>query len=194
MIIPADFAQANFRFTGVALPNGAELTLGLDIALYPGTPAALATGLGADFVSSGFLPLMSSEVSMSSVLVKFGPNATGPSAVSPVAGGGTGASTSVTPNVTTLIRKNTAFGGRSGRGRWYFPGCNEANVANNGDVSGAYITAMNTALITFLGKIETRDVTPVLLHGVDAPLTIPTPITSMQCQPLAATQRRRLRR
>ena len=192
MIIPTGFAQANFKFTGTALPYGAEVTLGL---LLEGstTPALLSEDLGVLWEST-FLQEQVSYVNIGSVLVKYGPNETGPSAE--VANGGVGelVSSALTPNVSMLVHKATALGGRSGRGRFYVPGVREADVADDGTVSSTALAQWQTAANAFATGLAALDVAGVVLHSADAPIDLPTLITSYEVQGRVATQRRRLRR
>lgn len=194
MEIPTDYAQANFRYTGVAMPHGAEWTLGLDVALWAGTPNQLATALAADYVTTGFAANQFNGVTLSSISVKFGPTATGPTGL--WNGSVTGASSSpgTAPMNSFLVHKVTAFGGRSGRGRLYMPGVDETQVSPAGVISPGTVTSLTADFEQFRTLLEARDLTCVLLHNAGAPLTIPTPITGFVCDSQVATQRRRNRR
>lgn len=191
-LIPSGFAQINWKFTGTSCPNGAEVTLGVDISSYAGTPAAAAGDAIAAWTAS-IDAITPATVTLASVLVKFGPNATGPSAevTSGNAGSGGGASTS--PNVCWLVHKNTALGGRAGRGRMYWPGVQESEVDPSGALTTAFQTGAQTAMNTFLSSLATDLLIPVVLHGAASPLSAPTTITSFTVDGRAATQRRRLR-
>jgi hypothetical protein len=46
----------------------------------------------------------------------------------------------------------------------------------------------------FYDDLVGNDYLPVVFHSAGSPITTPTPITSFKTDPLAATQRRRLRR
>jgi hypothetical protein len=193
MLIPVNYAQANFFFGGASLPLGAECTLGLDVATEGDTPNLLAENLWdswRDFI----LPQQSSEVSLTGCTVKFGPTLTGPTGVFLQSAPGLLANQSVAPNTSYLITKSTAAGGRAGRGRMFVPGCQETEVTSGGVVAPARQSALNTALEAFRGELISEGHPAVLLHGEDSPLTVPNPITGFDCQSLVATQRRRLRR
>lgn len=193
MLIPEGFAQANFIFNGADLPLGGQITMGF--ILDPGgpSPSALATELGAAWGAT-MRPLQTTTVGLDSVLVKFGPNATGPSALvaTPFAGTATGAADS--PNIAWLVHKNTAFGGRSGRGRFYVPGTPASALTGAGQVVGASFTITQTAITAFYNRLITDGNIPVVLHAEGAPITEPTVISSFTLDGTAATQRRRLRR
>jgi hypothetical protein len=119
---------------------------------------------------------------------------TGPSALVSSNIQGTGGSNGISSNVSYLVRKVTALGGRAGRGRMYLPGPTEADVNEAGAILGARVTSLQAALNDFLTQMVADGDGPVLLHGVGSPISTPTPITSFSLDTRAATQRRRLRR
>lgn len=194
MIIPTGYAQANFRYTGSSSPHGAEWTLGLDVGGVAGDPDDVAQLLYSNYDTSGIQGVLTIGWSLVEVYVKFGPQETGPSGSK--FGGLPGDSTSdaVEPNTALLVHKNTAFGGRAGRGRAYLPGFSDTSVLDNGSIIPATLDAVNGFLTTFRNKIITDDLIPVVLHGPGSPLTTPTPIVSLTADSRVATQRRRLRR
>jgi len=192
-VIPTGFAQVNFLFGGTQNPTGAEVTLGVDLELYGGTATDLADDAASAFVTH-IMPNLNTSTSLVGALAKFGPSATGPSGqvTTATAGGNGGAACS--PNVTYLVQKITNDGGRAGRGRWYLPGASEADVSGNGELNAGIITALDPDLTAFLGALTSADLTAVVLHGAGSPITVPSPITSMVTDGLAATQRKRMRR
>lgn len=194
MIIPVDYAQANFIFSGGALPFGAECTLGFNVELYSGDPADAALDIANTVVAEDLMVNCSDDIVLDRVRVKFGPNATGPEGevVATVAGGITGESAA--PNTTFLIRKNTGFGGRTGRGRMYWPGVPEAGVDADGDLSGTYASDVTAKWAAALPVFQGQGLVPVLLHSAGSPVSVPLPITGFVCDLRAATQRRRMRR
>ena len=194
MAIPPGYAQANFIFTGAALPTGAECTLGFDISGGSPTPTAMANSLATDWAAADIEMSYVNDVTLSSIMVKFGPDTVGPSAVVATNIPGTGVDDPCPPNVTLLIRKNTALGGRAGRGRLYLPGVPEGSVSQAGVVDAATVTDTTTRFNNFLTACIADGNIPVLLHGLSGPILVPTEITSFACQAIAATQRRRLRR
>jgi hypothetical protein len=111
---------------------------------------------------------------------------------------GAGGSLNLVPqNTALLVHKRGPVAGNGGRGRMYFPALNEANVDSVGQISGAWLSTMNTALSAWLSDIisATFSVGMVILHNdpgahsADAPALI----TSLAADPIAASQRRRLR-
>lgn len=99
------------------------------------------------------------------------------------------------PQVSTLVRKQTAVRGRHNRGRCYWPGLlTDSEVADDGTIDdGRWINLSESwnAILTEL--VDDNEVQPVVLHqeGYDGD---PTPITRFVVSRAIATQRRRLRR
>jgi hypothetical protein len=193
MLIPVGFAQINAIHTGSALPFGAQWTLGVDITALAFTPTEVAQQFEAALLASNLYDSVAQNVTLTSVLVKFGPNATGESTLEPANEPGT-VGTAASPNTAYLIHKNTAAGGRAGRGRFFLPGVSDAKIEPNGTLASGIASDLNTALNIFHAELVAGDLPPVLLHAEGSPISTPTPITSFSCDTRAATQRRRLRR
>lgn len=193
MVIPEGFAQVNLMFVGTAAPTGAELTLGLENATDL-SALAIAEAVEDACTASLFVSQATNALALTNIHVKRGPNETGSTAdlgVSFVGGNGGAA---VPPNVSMLISKLTSAGGRSGRGRWFMPGMSETKLDPSGNWDAVYVTDVTTDMGEFIASLVGDELNPVLLHGADSPVAIPTLITSMPAQAIAATQRRRLRR
>jgi len=193
MEIPTGFAQVNFLFGGGAFPTGAEVTLGLDVQGFIGTPQDAADTALTHWAATIRLS-QTSALTLLGTSIKYGPTATGPSAVSagPFAGG---LSDDPSPSaVAMLVRKLTAAGGRAGRGRMFVPGLGDAQIGTGGAILGSYRTTMQGHLDDFMTAMNGDDLTPVLLHNAGSPIAVPTEITSLQLDSTAATQRRRQRR
>jgi hypothetical protein len=193
MQIPDGFGQANFRFTGAAVPSGAEVTLGFDISGYSGSAANAAEDAGqawADNISNTQVV----NCDLTSTLFKFGPNDVGPSAEVLTSGPGIKNNPSVTPNTGVLVQKITNFGGRTGRGRMFIPGIRETSVSDGGLIDPTELTDWQTALDLFFSDLNTFLLVPCLLHAEGSPVSTPRLITSFSVQATVATQRRRLRR
>lgn len=193
MTIPSGYAQTNLRFTGAGCPTGAEITWGWDISAYASDVDTLAEDV---FTAWGneVMVYLSDQITLSSCLAKFGPDATGPSAIFSGSVGGGDTSDSGYPGASLLVRKNTAAGGRAGRGRIFVPGIPEAAIGPDGVVDSGKVTQLNTGVTDFLIVLGTPNLEPVILHQPGSPLTTPTPITSISAQGQIATQRRRNRR
>jgi hypothetical protein len=193
MIIPSNYAQVNYRFRGQAAPQGAEVTLGLNVDIYPGTPADAADDC-YDAWNTTIRLVQANVIELNEVLVKFGPNNVGPSAARGSATAGAVSATSEVPNVAVLVQKTTGFGGRSGRGRFYWPGGRESLFDTSGTVDPTQYAAWQTQFNAFYNALVTAGLVPTLLHSAGAPISTPLPITSFLVSGTAATQRRRLRR
>nr|CRY95176.1 hypothetical protein [uncultured prokaryote] len=193
MPIPEGYAQATWQFQGFGVPLGAVITAGLDIGGAPPTPLELAEGLFDAFAGS-VINQLTPTVALTGVRVKFGPDATGPAADFNGNAPGLNSGEQTSPNVAFLVRKLTAQGGRSGRGRWYIPGVRETSVNSAGDLQSGSVTFMQDELDNFLIAVGALNTNLVILHQPGAPLTTPTPLTALQCDSRVATQRRRLRR
>lgn len=194
MIIPAGYAQANFRFTGVAVPEGAEITMGLNVGTFGSTPAAAAQECIDAWQTADMDAMQVVTCTLSSVLVKFGPAETGPSAEVGTNTPGTNPADGLPPNTAYLIQKQTALGGRAGRGRFFIPAIPENNVAETGLLVPTALANLTTRVNNFYAALVASDIEPVVLHGPTSPLVLPTPVTAFVTQAKVATQRRRLRR
>lgn len=208
MTIPLGFAQITHTFAGDALRNGAAIVYGVEPAPPLTAPelAELADGL----FSINVMPQISSDIGLSETLAKLGPDESGSSAVFAGEGGGGGnTDDTVSSAVSYLILKNTALGGRRGRGRIFMPGVGEAQVAPNGALGAGTLVAVGGAFSTWLAALETAGIPMVVLHGpatewalvggqprrvpVAGTVPGPTTVTSLTLSSFVATQRRRQR-
>ena len=189
----ATYGQANFRFTGVAAPTGAEVTLGMDLSASLHTTQALADSMRSHWVLN-VLPRQSASITLAEVLVKVGPNATGPSAIATSgATGGAVAGTEV-PNTSVLVTKTTEFGGRRGRGRMFIPGAPESTFNTSGDQTPASVVLWQANMDAFYAACELDGIELVVLQSALPIVGDPKRITRLVVESRAATQRRRLRR
>jgi hypothetical protein len=188
MRIPEGYAHVQHFFQGAALPNGAAVTYGCVVGL-DSSPNVMAEALHGAF-GTNLMPNLCNSVSLSTTRVKWGPNTTGPfdEYVGLVNGGVTG--TAASPNVAFLIEKRTGLGGRMGQGRFYLPGVPESVIGIDGRLDTGVITAVNSDLNAFLSQLEAGTRNMVLLHNTSL---VPTPVVSLNIDPIGATQRRRLR-
>jgi len=106
--------------------------------------------------------------------------------------GGTSLSTAP-PNTALLLRKNTAHGGRMGKGRCFLPPLwiAENNLDEYGAWAGSNVTTAQALWTSALTALASSDCPVVLLHSDGS---TPDPVTSWTLQGVAATQRRRMRR
>lgn len=187
-IIPDGYSQHTYLFSGEMLPTGAAITLGINFVAQTIVQEAADS---RDNFQTNILPLLSSSLTFDGVLVKRGPNATGPIQFSPAGVAGGASAVGIAPNVSALVRKVTAAGGRKNRGRLFLPGMLESNVDPAGTLSPTFQETLQDAWADFAGQLVLDDMGPVVLHS-DA--TAPTPVTSFGVDSKVATQRRRLRR
>lgn len=191
-IIPAGYAQLNIVFGGTQNPNGAQITLGLNVGTYSNPPS-----IAAEDATDAFLQVLVNLNASTSVIegrVKFGPTETGPSGLQGYSSNGGDGGAAAAPNGAYLVHKVTALGGRAGRGRMYLPGPSEADVGGDGSIDATFLSALQTDLDAWHTDLVALDLEPVLLHDAGSPITLPTAITSFQADSTLATQRRRLRR
>lgn len=193
MAIPDGYGQVTHLFGGAALPLGAAVTYGFTRGMNPSPPAEFAE-IFHDAFADNIMSQVGTSVTLLSTLVKFGPDATGPSAefADPRTGGNAG--TVLGPNTAFLVRKQTAMGGRAGRGRMYIPGVRETSADDAGVLQPASVALMQAEVDAFLVQVGAANVNLVVLHQAGSPLTTPTDITGLQVDGRVATQRRRLRR
>src|SRR4029450_11310810 len=193
MLIPDGFAQVNYFYEVATWPYAPENTHGIDVSSFSSTDGDLADLLISAWTNF-MMAYMTDDVTLTGIRIKFGPNATGRiyDATSGFVGDEDGLTTQ--PAECFLIKKNTALGGRQGRGRFYLPGMRSALLTPSGLWDTALPTAMQTKATEWGAALILDDVTPVLLHGAAGPDTTPEVITSYAADARVATQRRRNRR
>jgi hypothetical protein len=190
MIIPVNFCQINFVYSGLAAPTGAENVVGG----FQGTGGLNATDTAALAIAAwtdNLAALVINDLTLSSVRVKQGPNSTGVSVE--VGSGQTGAAggAGMTPQNALLVTKNTDFGGRKGKGRWFLPGITEGTADESGTVPAGTVAIYQAGFDGFLADMASGGVPLYLLHADTTP---PYDITSFAVQSLMATIRDRIRR
>lgn len=199
--IPVGYGQVTFGYQGVNIPNGAANVLGFqNLAEEDAASAAEILFLAW---SGNVMANVSSGVSMTSALVKLGPEDDGPSAEYVDVSVGGASADSAAPNTAWLIKKATAGGGRRARGRLYLPGVTEAAMLSDGSTNATIRQALQDDIEQFVLDITLAGLPPVLIHadsvnpttGEPIPGTAPAPtlITALTVDPFLATQRRRLR-
>lgn len=193
MHIPFDYGQVNWKFEGVALPTGAEVTCGFWHHNFPGTVADCAEALYGVWLDN-ILPHQSSSLTLVSALVKYGPNEDGAAFEFFDSTPGGGSSEMAPPNLGLLVTKVTIVGGRKGRGRMFIPGLTEGDVNPGGSINGATVTAWSDDLENMRDDMTGLNLPARLLHGVYDPQPAPYSIEQFAVSSTAATQRRRLRR
>lgn len=209
MIIPEGYGQINLLFTGPGLPNGAQVTWGIDNRTLDLTPLQIGQVILDAYNTANFDALMTTAANLTGILVKLGPEDTGPSIVFSCSVPGIN-SDPASAAVAHLAHKHTAFGGRRGRGRAFWPAVRESQVDGGGAILSATVTLWNTALFTFHAELATEGIPMVVLHGPpthweivdgqpkrvnDSSAGVPAPyeMSGWTLDPMVATQRRRQR-
>lgn len=200
--LPLGWALVSLNFSGSALPNQATSTFACETDTE--TPASLATLVRTELRAANRPFAVATSVhglgiALANVHVKFGPTATGPEAeVGDGAGIGNPAGECVPPNTSYLLTKNTAQGGRRGRGRMFLPGLQEAIVNSGGTVLDPQFTTLQTQWSAFATAMAAAGNGLSLLHTYDPVLgEVPIPpsaVLSLTLSSRVATQRNRLRR
>ncbi len=198
LVIPTGTAQVihSLTLTGDAEPMAITYGVDLDPAA-PGNAANLADGLHDAFVTSminilatGY-QLVATELNYSLEGEAF------PRRVRHVEfDAGTGSSNLIPQNTAYLIHKDTSFGGRRNKGRFYLPGVGEPEVGITGVLTTAEVTRIQNALNNwFVGINAVVGVADVLILHSDGITATPAPtvVTGFRIDTRVATQRRRLR-
>lgn len=158
--------------------------------------------------NANIAPAMDSNVNIQPPFIKLGDGTNVPAeavaAGAAIVGGNAG--TYAPPNIAALVKKTTGFGGKKSRGRTYIPFILPVTaVSENGTVDPGTATALNVRLATFLGQLITDGTVMVIANKI---FTVPVPplkpfvseiqvghnVLSYLCEPMIATQRRRLGR
>lgn len=96
------------------------------------------------------------------------------------------------PNTAALVKFGSGLVGRANRGRMYLPGVlTDDDVQSDGSIEVGAIASIQGVVNDLMGALVTAGTGPVILHSA---VGTPTLVTSADVQPVAATQRRRLRR
>lgn len=193
MVLPnSDFGSLTMRFTGDEQPNGAECKF----AFFDQASAGFANwvvDIPAILSVVPFDTIITNDSELSTILLKQGPDDLGPSAEIPIHTGGTAGADGVVPSVACLVTKNTAFGGRPGRGRTYWPFCLATWPDDGGVLGPGVVTTITNVFETFRTQMDTGGYPLAVEHSAGSPLSLPSDILSFACQSRVATQRRRLR-
>lgn len=192
MIIPVDYAQVNLQWTWTASAQKAEVAFGVQLVDPSDTPEDVANHVQNAYTVNTMASLQVAKLSLTNIHVKFGPNDVGAAFDLPSSIVGTAAGEGLAPNSALLITKNTAFGGRKGRGRMYWPGIQDGTIDDYGLVTVASFASYQTKFTAFLSSLVGSNIPMVVLHGTNPPL--PYLVTSLAVQHLMGTQRRRLGR
>lgn len=190
LVIPPTYYVQRFEFEAVNAANVAACSIGLH---YTGADFATDAANADTAWITNMMPVISIAWRLSAISWHV---ADGTVRAQPydVEGGDT--ASPMPPNVAYLLRKGTAMPGRSQRGRMYLPGVSEPSVDGTGNVLMAKITAIAAGVQGWGVARNAAHFIPHLLHGPNKAGVQPAPtqITTISCDNLVATQRRRLRR
>jgi hypothetical protein len=189
MAIPAGYVRITLPFSGAAVPTGAANVLAFANPLDLDADDIQILWNGA--IGTDPWAFMSQECQATEMLIKFGPDSTGPQETRAIATGGGTTDDAGGAQVSALIRKSTALGGRRGRGRMYLPAIPEVQVNQGGELVEGFRSALEADTITFFGALATNSLIPCVEHTDGG---TPTAITGWAVPGTVATQRRRQRR
>lgn len=192
MVIPDGYAQINLRWQWLVSGQTAECAYGVQLVDPGDSPADVADSVDNAYLTNTMVSLQVAKITLVNIRVKFGPNDVGASLDRPVTHTGTAAGEGLAPNSSLLVTKNTAFGGRKGRGRMYWPGIQDGTIDDYGNVTAASFNTYQTKFSAWLASHVGSNIPLVVLHGSNPPL--PYLVTSLAVQNLMGTQRRRLGR
>lgn len=189
-MLPNDeYYACTVYLAGTGLPTGAVITFGLHAPTTTPTPEAMGA-LVAPMLDD-IIENLTPQAGMTGILVKQGPDETGPSAVTTHAHVGSTGSQGTPANFAALVTKNTVVGGRKGKGRFFLPCIDETQVTAAGLISAEWVANLQTDLNAFLVDLDAEDIHMVVLHQDG---TGPYAVTSLTASARGATQRRRQRR
>lgn len=188
--LPAGYGLVTHRFEGPALPTGAVVTYGVDLQGFAGDLSDAAVALYNALQTEWVNTTMGGATRHLWCRVKEGPVSTGLAAEYSGEGISDGGAV-LAPNTAFLFTKETALGGRKGKGRLFMPGVGEGVVDNGGVITEATFPTLAGKVASWNGEINSLDLPMVLLHYN---ATAPTPVTNLQLASKVASQRKRLRR
>lgn len=196
-IIPPGFAEITIPLQHEALARAAAVVFGVEDEGGVVNPDTIAGLVQTAFVNTLGVPV-DEDVTIGPTIARMGQDG-GEALVGYASGtapGGASRADAIAANTAALIHKRTQRGGRRGRGRMYLPWCiSDANVSETGVLGTAQRDGLSTDANDFLGDLAAAGVPMYLLHSSGVSTTgDPNLVTSMSCDPIVGTQRRRLGR
>jgi hypothetical protein len=197
LTIPAGYGMWTFEHQQVGVQHTALVTLGFKVATPPYTQAQ-CTSAGTAYLAA-MTTLWDAEVTITRVIANIGNDGPPIRFESAINTACTRSAVAILPpNVTYLVRKTTAFGGRRYRGRMYLPfvSSTDTGTVQTGALTPAAFTLLQgraTALLTNLVAAGPNASELSLLHAEGKSTTpAPTPIQQLAADDFIATQRRRM--
>lgn len=190
-VIPAGFGQAVMEFDFITGPsNPMAMVFGYENASDQ-SPNGNAAIIRDEYVSNVLnTDLIGNNVQLLRVNVVQNPGGASASAASGEAGNN--GDPTLPPQVAYLIRKQSASGGRTGRGRFYQPGPPVGATAEGGTVDSTIRGQLEEAFNDWNFNLDSNSIPMVILHA-EPSLLAPVLVTNLDVDVLLATQRRRLR-
>lgn len=190
---PPGYGIARLIFSVAGRPDQMNVTFGIQVG--GGGPQAAATAI------LGYWTGLERPFNPAAIAAGYtfeGVEVTAISETGPIIGAdlsavvGVGAFAPPPPAVCLLMTKQTARGGRKGRGRVFWPPflLDESQVSVAGNIDISWISAHQTLFQASVADWIAGDHPPVLLHEDG---TAPNPLTGVSLQGTLATQRRRQR-
>lgn len=202
MIIPPGHFAFFIRFNLVGDPQPMYTHIGFKYDTASGVPATADVDAASGPLHTAFLAELSNTYTMGPHHILVGndgdPTRVDGTIVSAAGGSGSG---SIPQNSAILLKKRGVLAGRANSGRMFVPGVVETLVSDAGAITAAAQTAwtLNGQVFMPAGNVFTAFEAgaleldyPVVFHNASA--EAPTEIGSIVCDPIMATQRRRLRR
>lgn len=192
---------------GSEIPDGfGQATLEMDFVTGPSNPMACVIGYenasaqspltNAGIIRDEFVSNVLADTNTSNnvalLRVNVIQNPGGQTASSASNAVGANSDSTCPPQVAYLIRKSSATGGRTGRGRLYMPGVLFASITEGGSVQSGAITSLSDSFNEWNANLTSNSIPMVILHALGSVLP-PVEVTGLQCDAIVATQRRRLR-
>jgi hypothetical protein len=196
MPTPLGYADVSIQFTRGDMTRMAYVTFGVAVGSL--TMGQVVTGLVSTYAGAGGLAAMiDNSAAITQTRVSYGTASNEDTvAVDGTNVAGTKSIIGPPPSVCLLIHKQSDRGGRRGRGRMFLPNAiANADLAENGTLLSASVTALTTAFNLWVAKIATANLPMAILHspGKTAPGS-PNLVTSFSIDKIVGTQRRRLGR
>jgi hypothetical protein len=195
ILIPPGFAAFSEEIIHAGSGRSAFITGGVDVTSFSGDFEEAANAVHGAFGS--WQPNLTSNASFIAAHLRVGQDGGDPVVVdstdAPIAGTLAGAVQSA--NCAVLVTKQTALGGRKGRGRWFVPwAVTENNVDPLGVIDAEHVAGLATAASNTLASFTSNGCPLVLLHADVVGAPAPTLVTSLSVSALIGSQRRRLGR
>jgi hypothetical protein len=199
LIIPGGYGQVIHSLSLVNDPEPMAVTYGVKFdAQAPADAQATVQGLHSVFNLSIFdIPHSSYTLQQTEMRYSVAELADPQVAVVVLPIQGRGSAQPLPQNCAVLFHKRSNSTGRRNRGRFFLPGMSEGAVDPAGRLNAGEVLAFSNLGAELLdGVKQTASIAEMVILHSDGVSTAPLPtvVTSIICDPVIATQRRRLRR